>query len=648
MAKTLNSTGFDTGTNYGFGDKLVPANTPRSAFDWSHLIATTIDNAGLVVPLRVYETLPASDYEISVKSLVRVLPQVVPLYSRQRMYVYAFYSRCSDLWAGWQTFIRKGYSGNKEKALVTIDNSFLDFHVDITPTNPEIHGLGCMPCSLGDYLHLPQGVSGFSKLHLNAMPFMMYLKIWRDYFLNKNYLLTKSGDSYDLDTLSECILPDDDSRFRLGDDGNILSFADKGKKFYCDIYGACNYGYDKNNNYAYVPSKGMSWIKDKKGNDTFVLGLFYHDYPDDYFTSALPWSQRGEAPSLSVDFVFKDDGGFKYFQNPNNISNLGRIAFPAVSTGQSSSDSIAQGDLIWATLGVNSSHAPTTMLGGTSGDGATFTKAFTDWLSNSVVNSSSSRITLEALRDLAVKQTIMEKMAHTDGSYAQFGLTFFGEVSKAAVDYSPTYIGGTYTNLVFSEVLQTSSTTENSMLGQYAGHGIGFDNNGYIGKVHSDDWGYIMLCACIMPDVYYSQGLDKLWSRNLQADWYLPERANLGMQPILNKQVYLQPDTVVDTDGNPVNDGLWAWQDIYDEYRFQDNIITGKLADKNNETFYPYTQSRKFTSLPNWGAKFAEASDVRKDYLSAPSENAYSMQYDVNIRAVEPLGYRARPADMLG
>lgn len=163
MAKTLNSSGFDTGTNYGFGDKLVPANTPRSAFDWSHLIATTIDNAGLVVPLRVYETLPASDYEISVKSIVRVLPQVVPLYSRQRMYVYAFYSRCSDLWSGWQTFIRKGYSGNKEIPLVTIDSAVTNFGVGITATNPEYTAGKVLPCSLGDYLHLPQGVSGVSN-----------------------------------------------------------------------------------------------------------------------------------------------------------------------------------------------------------------------------------------------------------------------------------------------------------------------------------------------------------------------------------------------------------------------------------------------------------------------------------------------------
>lgn len=637
MAKTLNSTGFDTGTNYGFGDKLVPSNTPRSAFDWSHLIATTIDNAGLVVPLRVYETLPASDYEISVKSLVRVLPQVVPLYSRQRMYVYAFYSRCSDLWAGWQTFIRKGYSGNKELSLVTADACFGVSYMDAGRTNPEFTlGSGVNPCSLGDYFHLPQGAVHLARANLNAMPFMMYVKIWRDYFLNKNYLLTKgSDDLYDLDTLSECILPDDDSRFRLGDDGNILSFADKGKNWYPDIYGMYNYGYDSSNNYAYVSSKGMSWQKSSDNSDVFVCGLFYHDYPDDYFTSALPWSQRGETPTLSLGSVDFSVSSFPLFVDDELPSGSLSTDYVALRRGTGVDSG---SNTFFSVRGRAASFDPTNI-----------NSSFTTWLQSSLSGSTASgSITLEALRDLAVKQTIMEKMAHTDGSYAQFGLTFFGEVSKAAVDYSPTYIGGTYTNLTFSEVLQTSATTENSMLGQYAGHGIGFDNNGYIGKVHSDDWGYIMLCACIMPDVYYSQGLDKLWSRNLQADWYLPERANLGMQPVLNKQIYFQDPDLVDSDNNSVNDNLWAWQDIYDEYRFQDNIITGKLADKNSKTFYPYTQSRKFTSLPNWGAKFAEASDVRKDYLSAPSENAYSMQYDVNIRAVEPLGYRARPADMLG
>ncbi len=647
MAKTLNSSGFDTGTNYGFGDKLIPANHPRSAFDWSHLIATTIDNAGLVVPLRVYETLPASDYEISVKSIVRVLPQVVPLYSRQRMYVYAFYSRCSDLWAGWQTFIRKGYSGNKDLSLVTLNlplDGFGKGHFPSSSFSPSYDiSQGVAACSLGDYLHLPQGPASLGSLSLNAMPLMMYMKIWRDYFLNKNYLLTKGADDlYDLDTLSECILPDDDSRFRLGNDGNILSFADKGKAWYCDLYGFLNYGYDSSNDYAYVPSKGMSWVKNNDDEDVFVCGLFYHDYPDDYFTSALPWSQRGETPTLglgSVDFTLESSPLFR-----NVLRSSWAVPTYTYSASLTDMDRSTSYPSIWT-----DSHSP----GSGSYSDAGYTKKLNDsfnaWLSKSLVGATATgSITLEALRDLAVKQTIMEKMAHTDGSYAQFGLTFFGEVSKAAVDYSPTYIGGTYTNLAFTEVLQTSATTENSMLGQYAGHGIGFDNNGYIGKFHSDDWGYIMLCACIMPDVYYSQGLDKLWSRNLQADWYLPERANLGMQPILNKQVYLQLQSVVDTDGHPVNDNLWAWQDIYDEYRFQDNIITGKLADPRSESFYPYTQSRRFTSLPNWGAKFAEASDVRKDYLSAPSENAYSMQYDVSIRAVEPLGYRARPADMLG
>ena len=98
MSVQLNNEGFDTGSNYQFADKMIRPNAPRSMFDLSHLVSRDVPEAGIVFPISVFEALPASDYEISCKSLVRVLPQVVPLMSRQRLYLYAFYSRCPDLW----------------------------------------------------------------------------------------------------------------------------------------------------------------------------------------------------------------------------------------------------------------------------------------------------------------------------------------------------------------------------------------------------------------------------------------------------------------------------------------------------------------------------------------------------------------------
>lgn len=668
----LNNSGFDTGTNYKFGDKMIRPNFPRSAFDDSCLVTTTIDNAGVVFPIKILEVLPNSDYEISVNSLIRVLPQAVPLYSRQRLYTYAFYSRCSDLWQGFQTFITKGYSGNEIKTVPTI-NSGNDVWSAIVResadwTNPQFATDDTDPQlvsgSLGDMFGLPLGMHIADSEPLNAMPFMMYLRIWRDYFCNRNFYVD-----------DRALLPDDDSRFRLNDAGEVMSFKDIDKYCLFDVGGAFSAGVTNTEPKTVVASKGMSYVWD---DDYFVVAPFYHDYPADYFTSALPWTQRGDTPTLSYDSdlnvnvtsTFSGTStslatGF----NPSNFFNLSgnSVILPDFLIMAMGTRSVDPHDTLFGVLPVvsdiDTSYVQTkgTLLDAN----AEWNSHFSSWFKtnlesamnytrpNGTVTSRASvsdfdfKITLENLRELAIAQTIMEKMARTDGSFGEFGLTFFGEKSKAATDYRPTFIGGSYSNLVFTEVLQTSETTESSALGQYAGHGIGVQNKGYLGRFHADDYGYIMILGCIMPDVYYHQGLHKMWFRLDQSQWFLPERAELGMQPILNKEIYLQGKSVKDSDNNPVNDNLFAYQDIFDEYRFQDNQIKGQIADPSKLSFYPYTQARHFTKLPSWSQQFSEANDVRKDYLQASIESAYTAQFDLNIKAVKPLPYRARPASIL-
>lgn len=635
MSVQLNNEGFDTGSNYQFADKMIRPNAPRSMFDLSHLVSRDVPEAGIVFPISVFEALPASDYEISCKSLIRVLPQVVPLMSRQRLYLYAFYSRCPDLWCGFDVFIRKGYSGNEIKTLPTLNGD--NANTSETATNPLSSTIsGVCPFSLGDYFGLPIGnnlnYSTMVSEKINALPFMMYLRIWRDYFLNRNFYVEDRK-----------ILPDDDSRFRLLDNGKIGSFVDAGDTsvffdyrglFTSGIVGA---GTDADP-YRRTPSRGMRYI-----NNTFVVSPFYHDYPADYFTSALPWPQRGETPTLEVNDLTLSGIRFNASGATGNLINPSSGSISDSAAGFNATMASAAAIRVYHT----SLH---TELEARTGFNNSFNNWFNSRLNSATATASGSAalgITLENLRNLAVAQTIMEKMARTDGSYREFGLTFFGEPSKAATEYRPTFIGGSYSQLLFSEVLQTSQTTSNSSLGQMAGHGISADGQGYLGRFHSDDYGYIMVLGCIMPDTYYSQGLSKMWTRTDQADWFIPERAQLGMQPILNRELYLQESTVVDAQSNPVNRNLWAYQDIYDEYRYQNNRVGGQLAMTDRKNFYPFTQSRKFGSLPNWGKEFARADDIRTDYLAAPTESAYICQFDINVRAVQPLPYRARPASIL-
>lgn len=627
MAVLPENQSMDTGSNYRFSEKTLKARPPRSAFDLSHLSTMTIKNAGVVFPIALWETLPTDDFEISVRSLLRVLPQSVPMYSRQRLYIYAFYSRLADLWSGFDPFIRKGYTGD---------------YVGVVPkltTSNSVQG-AVVSNSLGDYLQLPLGFSDFSGV-VSCLPAMMYMRIWRDYFVNKNYYVN-----------DRVIFPHDDSRFRVNDSGELESAKDENKTLKFDLI----------SNTFGVPSYSGT---------TFTFGLFAHDYAQDYFTSALPWPQRGTASKLelsgtpTIESIFtgtsnklvRDYNPYSLFTTLSSPINFN---VPWHAYGEASGDNpIGLGLLQWDTS--NFSYSSMNPLSSANLDSANDT--FKTWLERTAkgyIEASNSQgsvqstvtdlgisVTLNDIRKLAVEQLELERMARTDGSFAEFGLTFFGEISRDATDFRPTYIGGTYTGISFSEVLQTSQTTEStspsgaSALGQYAGHGIAADNQGYIGRCHCDDYGYIMILGCLMPDTYYFQGVPKFWTRDLQSEFFIPGREKLGMQEIRNQEIYYQ-------NGNAtVNQDLFGYQDRYDEYRYIPNAIHGQIADSSKKSFYPYTQARKFSTKPNLGKEFANASDVRKDYLVANTEDAYTAQFSIDCRAVRPLPYRSIPAEVI-
>lgn len=656
----------DSGSNYKFGNKMEVAKNPRSLFDLSHLVTTTIDNAGMVIPLTWFETIPGDDFDLSADSLLRVMPQVVPLYSRQRLYLYAFYSRIGDLWNNFDVFMTKGYSGNDTSHNVPVLNSsnlVLSWNADGTSQHGVDSYKKLQPCTLMDYLGLPIGIdyldsnadfttagqkpisSAISNANISALPFMMYMRIWRDYFINKNHFIN-----------DRIILPDDDSRFRLDDDGQLLSAKDQNCYLKFDVNIPQIHNYRFFNNIAY-------------------FGLFSHLYPSDYFTSALPFTQRGTAATLPIDVsgitaqtvtnVSTDtivttnvssaidfantvvNNGITMSSLPNNLywDDETKLLWP---TYESTSDehtypirSKWKSDLV-STLNK-------AVITNTASSDAVSTSSAT---SNTSINGvASTNIIWNDIRKLAQQQQELEKMARTDGSYGGFGITFFGEKSKNARDYKPYYIGGVYKNIAFTEVLQTAGSSvgttdpeSSSPLGAQAGHGITGMSDARLGHVHCDDYGIIMILGCIMPDIYYSQGLDKKWTRHTQADMYVPERARLGLVPILNKELYFAGNN-----GNEQGDDnyLWAYQNPFDELRYCQNRISGKIADPNNKSFYPYTQARYFNELPNWGYQFSEATNVRKDYLFAKNEAAYTAQFSFNIRAVRQLPYKPIPAKLI-
>lgn len=589
------------GSNYPFQDKMISPRNPRNAFNWSHDVIFTLPNGGLLMPVMCSEVLPGSEYRLSAKTLIRVLPQVVPLYSKQRYYLQAFYCRYSDLWKSADVYMTKGYSGNRNLTKPVLNESNLD---------PSLVTSGSVldyEVKAGDLFHcmgLQVGKTLRQHGPINALPFMMYEKIYNSYFMNRNLYIN-----------DRVRLPDDLGDFRLKDDGTISSNSNSGN--------------------------GVSKV---------LFGNFhYRDWALDYFTTSLPFQQRGDSPKLNFNV---DVAGFNAYFSPLDSTSL-KLTLNNGSDG-----------LGFVPIETLTSSVSGTMKYSFDAEGGTqVAKLFYDNPSGlskgkllSVTGSSSSisggpvRITpsqlaisggftLDEFRNLAIAQQELERMARTDGSFREFGLTFFGMSSRNSIDYVPTFIGGTFQQLIFSEVVQTSQSSSQSPLGTYAGHGI-ISDNGNLGQLRSDEHGYIMVLLSIMPDTYYAQGKSKMFDRLTQTQEFLPGRDKLGLTPIYNKELYVSGDDSVDND-------LFAHQSPFDEYRYKENRIIGKIADPSNNSFSPYTQARFFGSTPTYSKEFFIADDIRKDYLAAPTEDAYSGSISFHIRAVEPLAFNGDPVPVI-
>ena len=244
----------DSGSNYSFGNKMLQPNIARTGFDWSCLNSLTIDNCGLLIPIFFDEVLPSSSYDLQVQAILRVLPQVVPLYSRQRLYVHAFGSNYSDLFKDASVYITKGFNGNEilKKPVLTADMLDPDLFPDGMDT---VITAG----SLFDYMDLPIGKKLSELGEINALPFMMYVSIWKNYFMNKNLYIN-----------NRYWLPNDDADFRL----------------------TLNHGVASNTTGVEGSASGEPKV--------YFGSVLCRDYPQDYFLSALPFAQRGETPKLNV------------------------------------------------------------------------------------------------------------------------------------------------------------------------------------------------------------------------------------------------------------------------------------------------------------------------------------------------------------
>lgn len=522
-------------------NQVPETHVSRTRFKRDQNILTTFDS-GKLIPFYVDEVLPGDTFSVDTAAIIRMTTPKYPVMDDAYIDFYYFYCPNRILWDNFKRFM-----GEADDAPWMPTKTYKVPKIIID--NEEGGAVRAYPdeSTILDYMGVPPKaipVGGTGRIEINALPVRAYVKIWNEFFRDQNV-----GNPAVLNT------GDEDEAYRAGS-GNESEVSEEKILEYAHIGGYC-----------------------------LPVNRFH-----DYFSSCLPYPQRGPEVTIALTgnaplraYSEKDLNNRKigtgFFNNEYNtgIVNHTNISF----TKEGTKFSVNKNNNGNTAPLVNGQYIQTM-----SQDDANF---FDAWLGTDLSNIEAA--TINQLRQAFAVQHYYEALARGGSRYREQVRALFGVSISDKTVQIPEYLGGGRYHVNMNQIVQTSGQESNygTPIGETGAMSVTPINESSFTKSF-EEHGFVIGVMCVRHDHSYQQGLERFWSRSDRLDYYFPQFANLGEQPVKKKEIMLT--------GKSTDEETFGYQEAWADYRMKPNRVSGKMRSNAEGTLDFWHYADNYATVP--------------------------------------------------